>query len=150
MGRCAPAFPLLPPRTDGPEPGLLSHWRRRAVSYSGTIFGAQRKRKRKQRKELLFSVEPSPGKDSRACWAREGCHCGSKDPRLERSWWGGCGSGEPEWGPQMGHPWPCTHAWYSLTAATCREREAQDSWFHPESLSTYNNNKKKKQTYSST
>ena len=93
-----------PPTTDGPEPGLLSHWRRRAVSYSGTIFGAQRKRKRKQRKELLFSVEPSPGKDSRACWAREGSRCGSKDPRLERTWRGAVVQGSQRGGHRWGTP----------------------------------------------
>ena len=66
---------VLPHRWTRARRRLLSRCRPRAVSYSGTIFGPQRKRKRKQRKEFLFSVEPLPGKDSRACWAREGSHC---------------------------------------------------------------------------
>lgn len=85
MGLECPCTPTPPPPTNGPEPGgasvrrwLLSFCRPRAVFHSGTIFGPRRKRKRKQRKELLFSEEPWPGNDSRACRAREGSHCGIK------------------------------------------------------------------------
>lgn len=70
----APSHLLPHPWTRARRQLLSCRWPR-AVSHSGTIFGPGRKRKRKQRKELLFSVEPSPGKDSRACCAREGSHC---------------------------------------------------------------------------
>lgn len=74
------------------------------------LFLAPRGRGRKQRKELLFSVEPSPGKDLVGLLGqREGCHCGSKDPRLERSWRGAVVQGEPEWGPQNGAPSGLVH-----------------------------------------
>lgn len=81
---CTRTPPLLSPTpTGGPEPaGRLQSGGNYCLAASPELCPIQalflaprRKRKRKQRKELLFSVEPSPGKDSRACWAREGRHC---------------------------------------------------------------------------
>lgn len=102
-GRSAHAPPHLHPHrwTRARRPAspvrrrLLSCYWPRAVSHSGTIFGPRGKRKRKQRKELLFSVEPCPGRDSRACWAREGRrhHSG-----IQRS----CASREPAGGLRFG------------------------------------------------
>lgn len=99
------------------------------MSHSGTIFGPRRKRKRKQRKKLLFSVEPLPRKDSRACWAGEGGPVGSKDPVLKRSWQGAVVQGSQREGTD-GVPLALyTHS--ALTTATHRETEAQDPRSHP-------------------
>lgn len=94
---------------------LLSGCRPGALSHSGTIFGSRRKgKKRKQRTGLLFSVEPWPGKDSRARWdSREGGRC-----QIRRSWqvWGS------QRRAQLGHPWPFTHTWGPRTAVIPQER----------------------------
>lgn len=113
----------------------------RAVSHSDTIFGPRRKRKRKQRKELLFSVDLGLERICRPAGSEKAVAVGPKDPGLKRSWQGAGVQGS-QGRAQMGHPWPFTYTWRSLTAVTCRETEAQHLGTPSplQSLSTCNNN----------
>lgn len=66
----------------------MSHCRPRAVSHSGAIFGPWRKRKGKQRKELLFSVDLGLEKIRRPAGPEKAVTVGPEDPGLKKSWQG--------------------------------------------------------------
>lgn len=82
-GTRVPKHPHTLPSPHGPEPGGLLGPGGSYCLAAGPervpfthYFWPRRKRKRKQRKELLFSAEPCPGNDSRARWVGRGSRRG--------------------------------------------------------------------------
>lgn len=111
MGWCAPAFPSLPPALMDQSQGYCLTGGAGCV-IPGTILAPRGRGKESKERSCCSRWNLRLERIPRACWAREGCHCGSKTLGLKGAG-GGCSSEPSErahkWGTPGLVPWRRTH-----------------------------------------